>query len=239
MKQSSFKLERKRLADQIIERLASMIANGDFKPGEKLPSEIELMKSFGVGRSTIREALGALSLVGMVTARAGHGTRVAVPSIDSQSKPIGFMLTVGRNKIRELVEARIIIELATVSLAAERATENDIKEIRHHQNYFKPPLKTGKKVIMEDLDFHTAIAKASHNSVLVRFLSELRQPMKHWMEQKAKYDWGYEKVYDQHTAIVDAIEDHDADRAKKAMRDHLESTGEKLVAAILELESEN
>ena len=110
MGQGSFKLERKRLADQIIDKLASMIATGELKPGDKLPSEPELMKNFGVGRSSIREAVGALSLIGLVTVRPGHGTHVAVPSEESQSKPIGLMLTVGRDKIRELVEARLIIE---------------------------------------------------------------------------------------------------------------------------------
>ena len=238
MEQGSFKIERKRLADQIIEKLASMIATGELKPGDKLPSEPELMKNFGVGRSSIREAVGALSLIGLVTVRPGHGTHVAVPSKESQSKPIGLMLTVGRDKIRELVEARLIIEQATVKLAAERATEQDLKEIKRHMDDLKPPLTVSKKAIRADLDFHDAIAKASQNSVLNRFLSELRQPMKHWMEQKAKHDWGYEKVYDQHSKIVDAIESHDGERAQIAMRNHLESTGEKLVTAILEIEAE-
>lgn len=238
MEQGSFKLERKRLADQIIDKLASMIATGELKPGDKLPSEPELMKNFGVGRSSIREAVGALSLIGLVTVRPGHGTHVAVPSEESQSKPIGLMLTVGRDKIRELVEARLIIEQATVKLAAERATEQDLKEIKRNLGDLKPPLTVSKKAIRADLDFHDAIAKASQNSVLNRFLSELRQPMKHWMEQKAKHDWGYEKVYDQHSKIVDAIESHDGERAQIAMRNHLESTGEKLVAAILEIEAE-
>ena len=239
MKQGSFKIERKRLADQIIEKLAAMIAVGDLKPGEKLPSEPELMKSFGVGRSSVREAIGALSLVGLITVRHGDGTYVAETSEESQTKPIGLMLAVGRNKIRELVEARIIIEKATVQLAAELATDEEIDEIIHQHNLLKPPLHNDKKSIQADISFHTAIAKASHNSVLIRFLSELRQPMKHWMEQKAKHDWGYEKVYDQHNEIVEAIKSRDADRAQSSMRKHLESTGEKLVAAILEIQSES
>ena len=118
MKQGSFKIERKRLADQIIEKLAAMIAVGDFKPGEKLPSEPELMKSFGVGRSSVREAIGALSLVGLITVRHGDGTYVTETSEESQTKPIGLMLAVGRNKIRELIEARIIIAKATVQLGS-------------------------------------------------------------------------------------------------------------------------
>ena len=185
MKQGSYKIERKRLADQIIERLAQMIAVGDLQPGEKLPSEPELMKKFGVGRSSVREAVGALSLIGLVTVRPGHGTHVTESTEESYSKPIGLMLNAGKGKIRELIQARIELEHAIVRLAAENATAEDIAEIKRYHYMLKPPLGVGRKAIRADLAFHIAIAKASHNSVLDRFLSELRQPMKHWMEKKA------------------------------------------------------
>ncbi len=235
MESGSLKIERKRLADHIIEKLAAMIASGDLKPGDKLPSEPELMKQFGVGRSSVREAIGALSLIGLITVRPGQGTHVARPSEASQAKPIGLMLGVGREKIRELVEARIFLEEATAALAAERATADEIAEIVHHHELLKPPLESHHHAIEADIGFHLAIAKASHNSVLIRFLSELRQPMQHWMEQKAKYDWGYASVHEQHQRIVDAIQAQNAEHAKTAMKNHLESTGEKLVSAILEL----
>ena len=239
MKQGSYKIERKRLADQIIERLAQMIAVGDLQPGEKLPSEPELMKKFGVGRSSVREAVGALSLIGLVTVRPGHGTHVTESTEEAYSKPIGLMLNAGKGKIRELIQARIELERVIVRLAAENATVEDIAEIKRYHYMLKPPLGVGRKAIRADLAFHIAIAKASHNSVLDRFLSELRQPMKHWMEQKAKHDWGYEKVFEQHEAIVDAIEKRDGNRAQDSLWEHLQSTGEKLIAAILEIESEN
>lgn len=235
METGSLKIERKRLADQIIDKLAGMIASGNLKPGDKLPSEPELMKQFGVGRSSVREAIGALSLIGLITVRPGQGTHVAKASEASHAKPVGLMLGVGREKIRELVETRIILEEATAALAAERATDEEMAEIVHHHELLRPPLKSHQEVIEADIGFHLAIAKAGHNSVLIRFLSELRQPMQHWMEQKAKYDWGYATVHEQHQLIVDAIASHDAERAKTAMKNHLESTGEKLVSAILEL----
>lgn len=237
MNKDAFQIERKRLADQIIDKLASMIADGVLKPGDKLPPEPELMKQFGVGRSSIREAVGALALIGLITVRPGHGTHVAVPSEHAHTKPIGFMMGIGRDKVRELVEARIELEQVIVKLAAERATEEDIADIREQHLDLKASLKNRRRTIQADLSFHTALAKASHNSVLTRFLAEMRQPMKHWMEQKAKYDWGYDKVYEQHDAIVMAVEARDGEGAQAAMRDHLESTGEKLVTAILGLKA--
>lgn len=237
MNKDAFQIERKRLADQIIDKLVSMIADGVLKPGDKLPPEPKLMKQFGVGRSSIREAVGALALIGLITVRPGHGTYVAVSPEHEQTKPIGFMMGIGRDKVRELVEARIELEQVIVKLAAERATEEDIAEIIDHHNKLKASLKNRRKTIQADLAFHMALAKASHNSVLTRFLAEMRQPMKNWMEQKAKYDWGYDKVYEQHEAIVKAIEARDWKRAQAAVSDHLESTGEKFVAAILDLNS--
>lgn len=93
---------------------------------------------------------------------------------------------------------------------------------------------TKRKAIHADLVFHTSIANASHNSVLARFLDELRQPVKNWMEQKASLFGGYDRVYEQHEAVLDAIQARDPVRAQKAIRDHLESVGERLTAALLE-----
>jgi len=238
MKRNSFKIQRKRLSDQIIESLIAMIANGELKPGDKLPPEPQLMDQFGVGRSSIREAIGALELIGLVTVRPGHGTHIADSLDKVQTKSIGLsLITIGHDKIRELVEARVELEQAIARLAAQRATEEDIAEIKAQHKKLISASKSGRKLIIADLGFHTALAKASHNSVLLRFLSELRQPMRHWMEQKAKYNWGYDQVVDEHEAILNAIEARDVEKAQLAMRVHVERAGQKLVSAIKKTES--
>jgi GntR family transcriptional repressor for pyruvate dehydrogenase complex len=238
MKRNSLRIQRKRLSDQIIDNLISMIASGELKPGDKLPPEPALMEQFGVGRSSIRQAIGALELIGLVTVRPGHGTHVTNSNDKVQAKSIGWsLLTIGHEKIRELVEARVELEQAIVKLAAERATAEEIAEIKAQQKKLKEAKRSGRKLIRADLGFHIALAKASQNSVLLRFLSELRQPMRHWMEQKARYDWGYDQVIEQHEAILSAIEARDSETAQSAMRIHVETAGEKLVSAILETES--
>lgn len=240
MKQNSFKIQRKRLSDQIIESLIAMMANGELKPGDKLPPEPQLMDQFGVGRSSIREAIGALELIGLITVRPGHGTHIIDSPDKVQSTSIGLsLIAIGHDKIRELVEARFELEQVIVRLAAERATKEDITEIKAHQKKLTAAIKSGQKLIYADLGFHTALAKASHNSVLMRFLNELRQPMRNWMEQKAKYDWGYDQVIEQHETILNAIEARDPETAQSAMRIHLEMAGEKLVSAILGTKSVN
>lgn len=237
MKEELFQIRRERLADQIAEKILHMIRNGDLKPGDKLPSEPELMKKFSVGRSSIREAIGALSLIGLITVRPGQGTHVATPSGSNPSKPIGLMLAVGPDKVREFVETRIELEKIIARMTAERATDEEIDEIKRHHQKLKPPLKNRQRTIQADLDFHAAIARASHNDVLVRFLSELRLPMRNWIEQKANFEVIYGKVYEQHDDIVAAIQARDGEKAEASMQVHLESIGEKLVAAIQDLKS--
>jgi GntR family transcriptional repressor for pyruvate dehydrogenase complex len=235
MKVNSMRIERKRLTDQIIDQLIAMVSDGKLRPGDKLPSETALMEQFGVGRSSLREAIGALSLIGMLTVRPGHGTHVAASVGESVSKPLRWGMFVSwREKLHEFIEARIALEQTMVGMAAERASEADIEEIRRGLNLLKSPKLTKRRAIEADLLFHIAIANASHNSVLSRFLEELRQPVKNWMEQKASLFGGYDSVFEQHEAVYNAILAHDPIRAQKAMREHLEAVGERLTAALLE-----
>lgn len=231
MNEQVFQVERRRLADQVADQLMALIADGQLKSGDRLPSEQDLMKQFQVGRSSIREAIGALSLIGLVTVKPGQGTHVADFSVEGDSKRIG-LIGIGKEKIRELVEARIELECIIVRLAAERASEEDIAEIRNKHNQLKDALSNHEEPINSDLEFHLAVAKSCYNSVLIRFLMELRQPIWHWMQQKAKYDWGYAQVYDQHEAIVKAIEQKNGKLAEEALKSHLQSAGERLISTI-------
>ena len=151
MKVNSMRIERKRVTDQIIDQLIAMIADGKFKPGDKLPSETALMEQFGVGRSSLREAIGALSLIGMLTVRPGHGTHVS-PRRRIVSQPLRWgMFMSWREKLHEFIEARIALEQTLVGMAAERATEADIEEIRRGLNLLKSSKLTKRKAIQADL----------------------------------------------------------------------------------------
>jgi len=101
----------------------------------------------------------------------------------------------------------------------------------------KQGLKSGQKLIEADLGFHAALSKASNNSILARFLSELRQPMRNWMEQMARYDWDFEQVLEEHQEILNAVEARDLEKAQSAMRIHVEIAGEKLRSALLDKKS--
>jgi len=231
------RIERRRLTDQIIEQLITMIAEGRFAPGDKLPPEHRLMKDFGVGRSSLREAVGALSLIGLLSVSPGRGTHVSIASGEFLAKPLRWgMLMMQRDRIHELIEARIVLEQAIVGMAVERADEEDLKEIRQQHNLLKKGRNSKRKAIQADFSFHFALAKASRNSVLSRFLAELRQPIRHWMEKKASAlgEYDYKIALKHHEAILQAIESHDAKGAQAAMSKHLESVKEQLTALLTE-----
>lgn len=232
MTEQIFQVERKRLAGQVADHLMALIADGSLKPGDKVPSEPELMRRFQVGRSSIREAIGALSMVGLLSVKPGQGTHVTDFQGDNCTRPIS-LLGIGHEKIQELIEARIELECVIVRLAAERASAEDLDLIREKHCLLQYALDHHAEPMKADLAFHFAVAKSSHNAVLIRFLLEMRQPIQQWMEQKAKFDWGYDMVYEQHEEIFQAIAARNPVQAVEATRSHLESTGERLVAAIL------
>jgi GntR family transcriptional repressor for pyruvate dehydrogenase complex len=237
MKSAPVRIERRRLTDQIIEHLITMIAEGRFTPGGKLPPEHLLMKEFGVGRSSLREAVGALSLIGLLNVSPGRGTHVNPASDEFLAKPLRWgMLMMERDRIHELIEARIALEQTVVGMAAERATEEDIKEIRDCQEQMRAAKKSRSKAIQADFSFHIALAKAGHNSVLSKFLAELRLPVLHWMEKKvsALGEYDHQVVIEQHDAILKAVESHDTKRAQVALHRHLESVKKQLTTLLVE-----
>ena len=124
------------------------------------------------------------------------------------------------------------LEEAIARFAAERATDDDIAEIKKQHKKLIQAKKKNARLIEADLEFHKAIATACHNDILIRFFWELHQPMRRWMEQKAKYDWGFSHVEDEHHAIIEALETRDVQAAQDAMHTHIETAGGKLIAAM-------
>lgn len=233
MKRTPTKIRRRRLSDQVVESLIAMMTDGTLKPGDKLPPEPQLMEQFGVGRSSIREAVGALELIGLLAVRPGDGTRISDSTDAIEPKGVGLgLITIGHGKVRELVEARTELEQSIAMYAAERASTEEIAAIRKQHEKLVRAKQTGKSLITPDLEFHVSIARASHNSIMMRFFSELHQPVRRWMEQKAKCDWGFDHVVEEHERIVSAIESRNPEAARSAMREHIRLAGDKLVSAI-------
>ena len=151
-------IQKKSLADMVAEQLKQQIVEGVYTIGDKLPTEPELMKTFKVGRSSIREAVKLLVNMGVVQVRQGSGTFVAEASDDNR----------GSINMTELDEVRKILDIAIVEKAVARRTEKDIERMQSSLEARKANAKNGllKECIEADLNFHIAIADATYNRIL-------------------------------------------------------------------------
>jgi GntR family transcriptional repressor for pyruvate dehydrogenase complex len=227
------KIRRKRLTDDIIDQLVSMIRDGHLKTGDRLPAEPELMERFGVGRSSLREAIGALSLTGVLSVSPGRGTHVVATSHEFLARPLKWGLSAAwQDKIQEIIEARTALEQSIAAFAAERATDADIAALRAQHEQLHKDKMGGKKIINADFGFHKTLAAACHNSILERFFEELQLQIKSWMEQKAVVTGAYDHVFDEHAAILAAIERRSPADARAAVHEHLKHAGDHLIVSL-------
>jgi len=160
------KVDHSSLADQVTYHIKEMILSGEIKSDEYLPPQPELACSFGVGLSTIREAIKGLSLVGIVDPQPGRGTYVH-PDAASLIRMLNFQQTrLEGLDISMLYEVRKLIETEIVALAAERATEQEIAEIRGSLAQMQNMVNDSDAYMEADTKFHTSVARACHNSLL-------------------------------------------------------------------------
>lgn len=216
MKIEAVKVQRLYL--QVAEQLSANIRNGSIKVGSKLPSERDLATSFGVSRPTIREAIIALEVAGLVEARSGSG--VYVLEAPTNAQPLNPQDDPGPI---EILEARLYIESEAAALAAQRASVSDIALMQASLSALTNA--TGDKREHGDRDFHIAIARAAHNSAIestITWLWDLRDvsTVSQFFHEKLR-SAGVEPVISDHHAIFSAISDKNPEQAKKAMQDHL------------------
>jgi GntR family transcriptional repressor for pyruvate dehydrogenase complex len=208
------------LPDQVAALIMQRVASGELASGHKLPSQRQLAQSMGVGLAVVREAVKRLEALNVLDATHGSGTVVRpfrwMPLIYDQSL---FTLAMKRIGIRDLWETRRLLEGQIVRLAAERARDENLAEIRAVLERAKPlPLDYDDSSAL-NREFHIAVAKASHNSVLIDLLTPLvdihfQGIAHHFTEDVCRRTW------EAHTAIYRAVAKHDIAAAEKAMRDH-------------------
>src|SRR4051794_19599281 len=214
----------------VFEQLLGYIVSGEWKEGQRILPERELCQQLGVARPSLREALKALEIMGLVDSRVGAGTFVRKRA-DFLSRPLLWAIagssSAGAN---ELVESRLVLEGELAAFAAERATDPDLAEIRQqlHSLDAKP-----SEVLEFDLKFHLAIAVAAHNQVLLNAVLMIRNLVQQWMLVTLQVPGIIEKVLVQHTGILESIVARDSKSARHRMRNHLSEMG----GLLLEIES--
>jgi len=218
-------IRRNKIYEEVARRLEELIAQR-MKPGDMLPPERELAESFGVSRSSVRDAIRRLELVGMVEPRQGSGTVVREVSSDTLINPLTSVLVQKRKLVVELLDVRKMLEPPLASRAASNASAVDISELEDILHRQDDKLRRGDPAIEEDNEFHYTIALASDNSVVLRVLDVLMDLLRETRERALQVEGRPQKSIAGHRRILAAIKRHDPLAAELAMRRHIEEVSE-------------
>jgi GntR family transcriptional regulator, transcriptional repressor for pyruvate dehydrogenase complex len=209
------------ISDEIAKQIMDLISRGELKPGDHLPSERELCKDFGASRSSLREALRCLSIVGVLNARVGEGTSVADDGEKFLRKIIEWRLITERHDIENLLEVRMALEGVSAANTARHATAEQVEELRKLIAKMKSSLKDEKTFAALDLEFHVAMAEASGNQLVSDLIALVRGQLLKALHKVLVVPHALPLALKEHTAIFDAIERRDPDGAREAMQKHL------------------
>jgi GntR family transcriptional repressor for pyruvate dehydrogenase complex len=231
-------ISRSSLSGEIVDQIIDLIERGVLKPGAKIPSEHQLCRQFGVGRTSVREGLRSLSVMGILTTHAGDGTYVSEDRTRFLRKTLQWGLLLDRKVIEDLLDTRLMLESQTAYLAASKATAENVAELRQSINEMTETLDKPDAYLEADLRFHLTVAQASQNSILHNLLSMIRGYLQAWIKETLRNspDHGLDSraklSIQEHRKVLRAIEERDADGASAAMRGHILSSSSDLRAGV-------
>jgi GntR family transcriptional repressor for pyruvate dehydrogenase complex len=215
-------ISRSKLAESVAQQLLGQIRSKDLAPGTRMPSERELMSALGVGRSTIREAMNGLAMLGVIDIRHGQGAFVVNPD-GGTVMPRGIALALSRGITRDLFEARKLVEVHVARLAAERRTDADLGEIVEALTDHEHAIEAGTPAVEPSVRFHVRIGEAAHSEVLCSFVTSFAEMMNERgpiLESIPRYrEWEIE----QHRSVFEPIRDADPELAAARMTAHLDA----------------
>jgi GntR family transcriptional repressor for pyruvate dehydrogenase complex len=218
-------VRRNKVYEEVAKQIERLILK-KLKPGDKLPSERELAETLQVSRSSIRDAIRGLELLGLVEPRQGAGTIVRERSTDSVANPFASALKRRQNLVTELLDFRKMLEPPLAARAAANASVDEISEMEEILQRQEKTQGQGDPAIAEDAEFHYSIALASGNSVVLKVIDTLMDLLRDTREQSLQVEGRAQKSLAGHRRILAAIKRHDAEAAKSAMRRHIEDVEE-------------
>ena len=225
-------LDRSRLYEQVANKIETTIVARHYKPQDRLPSERDLAEAFAVSRTVIREAMKLLEARGLIEILTGNGVFVSQPDTSVVTRSLGMYLhlqgTVQDSEFK-VHELRRILEVEIAGLAAERATEAELDQLRQIIERMSAADHPREQVAMLDLEYHITLAQATHNEMI----SMVYEPVIEYLRQQLllawqRYDRSPEVFNHQHQALYEAVRDHDPTRARAAMTAHLDYARELL-----------
>ena len=228
-----YKLVRtSRLYEQIVQQIEESILKGALKPGDQLPAERDLAQRFGVSRTAVREAVKALREKGLVEAYSGRGTFITDGTSHAVRQSLDLMVKIGQPEgSTHLAEVRAILEPEIAALAATHAQESDLATMREAVAVMDRAGEDPDAYIEADLDFHLALAEAAANPLILSLIDSIVGLLREQRLRIFKVPGGPERGQVHHKRILDAMEKRDAEKAREAMKAHLEQVRQDSLAS--------
>src|ERR1700733_15311126 len=212
-----------RLYEQIVQQIEESIVKGDLKAGDQLPAERDLAQRFGVSRTAVREAVKALREKGLVEAYSGRGTFITDGTTQAVRQSLDLMVKIGQPEgSTHLAEVRAILEPEIAALAAVRIQEPELSTMREAVTTMDRAFKNPEAYIEADLDFHLALAEGAANPLILSLLDSIVGLLREQRLRIFKVPGGPERGQVHHKRILEAVERHDSEKSRAAMRAHLE-----------------
>ncbi|MFL1898170.1 FadR/GntR family transcriptional regulator [Streptomyces tauricus] len=212
---------RESSVSEVAKRLLDHLSAGDIKPGTRLPAERQLAEALGVARSSVRGALSALDVLGIIEIRPGSGSYVREGTSEFLPRAINWGLMLGQRRTQDLVEVRTYLEAVSARLAAERATDEDLERLAGHLQHMRAAGGDAKAFIDADIDFHLELARIARNSVLSDILHSIRALLQVWMERVSDIEGTVSGTLCEHDAVLVALRARDPEGADRAMAEHM------------------
>lgn len=214
---------REGLPDQIATRLIGLITERQLRPGDRLPPERELAASMGVSRSSLREALRALAMLGVAEMRQGDGTYLTSLEPEKLMRPVGLVLSLSDAGLAELFEARKLVEPGLAALAAERIDPSAAEELVRCAGTSPEALEDAEAFMWNDIELHGRIARAAENAVLCSLLDSVVSMGIASRRRTGRLPKVRLQSAQDHVEIAAAIAAGDAEEARAAMLRHLDN----------------
>jgi GntR family transcriptional regulator, transcriptional repressor for pyruvate dehydrogenase complex len=209
-----------------------MVVSSGLRPGERLPPERELVGRLGVSRTVVREALNLLEARGLISIEHGRGAVVSGGSTRAVRDTLGLLLRVRPKALWELLEIREILEVEISGLAAERAREDDVREMRGQLDRMGSLIDAPEGYVDADVEFHALLARSTGNEVLLTMLDPIVELLRASREVSASRPGSARRALREHEEILHCVEAGDAGGARERMRVHLANTAGDIEAAL-------
>ncbi|MFP7298454.1 FadR/GntR family transcriptional regulator [Neobacillus niacini] len=215
-------ISRTTLSKQVVESIIQLLVTGQMKPGDKLPTEMELMDILNVSRPVLREALSSLESLGVITRKTREGTYF---NNKISSNPFSIMLSLAHNNLRAMIEARMALELGLITIAAEKISKEELKRLKQTIDFIAE--NSDKDYGEADIEFHRIIALSANNPVVEGMVDSLIITLvKINKEIKVREP---ERTIQHHMAIYKALEKRDPFEAFHQMYLHLDYVRQKVL----------